>query len=180
MFPKEENKPQKYGEYTIFYEDGTLKEKGSYINGQKNGNFITYYPNGELKSKVNYINNQINSKYKEFYSNDFPKEVSMMNITHSNQLISHTILYDEKNHAKKEIFYYTIRSNSYRIESFHSAKTKYIVSGIYSGNKISPIIYYLNNKFDSDKFMIIQEYLFLMFIPFLIIAFTINFYRKNM
>lgn len=58
----EEGKP--VGEYSLFCEEGVLKEKGKYgRDGKKTGDISTYYKTGELES----TENQESGKYEEYY-----------------------------------------------------------------------------------------------------------------
>jgi antitoxin component YwqK of YwqJK toxin-antitoxin module len=57
------------GEYTINYPSGSIKEKGTYLNGVNNGMKITYFENGTKKEEVPYVNGIINGKVIGYYEN---------------------------------------------------------------------------------------------------------------
>ncbi len=60
------------GEYTINYPSGSIKEKGTYLNGVNNGMKITYFENGTKKEEVPYVNGIINGKVIGYYENGKP------------------------------------------------------------------------------------------------------------
>lgn len=53
------------GEYILYYDNGNIKEKGSYLNNVKNGLWTEYYTNGNIKSTIDFIEG--NGMYKSFY-----------------------------------------------------------------------------------------------------------------
>jgi len=54
------------GEYVLYYDNGNIKEKGSYLNNIKNGFWTEYYTNGNVKSTIDFIEG--NGMYKSFYN----------------------------------------------------------------------------------------------------------------
>ena len=52
-----------------YYNDGTLKFEGQYLNCQKNGKGKEYYENGKLKFEGEYSNGIRNGKGKEYLIN---------------------------------------------------------------------------------------------------------------
>jgi len=54
------------GEYVLYYDNGNIKEKGSYLNNIKNGLWTEYYTNGNVKSTIDFIEG--NGMYKSFYN----------------------------------------------------------------------------------------------------------------
>ena len=53
------------GDYTLYYDSGTVKEQGNYLNNVKNGVWTEYYVNGNIKSMIDFIEG--NGMYKSFY-----------------------------------------------------------------------------------------------------------------
>ena len=53
------------GNYILYYDNGNIKEKGSYSNNIKNGLWTEYYTNGNIKSTIDFIEG--NGMYKSFY-----------------------------------------------------------------------------------------------------------------
>lgn len=56
------------GEWNSHYEDGYLKETGSYKDGFKEGMFKEYYAGGVLKTIAEYSAGQMNGSFKKYYS----------------------------------------------------------------------------------------------------------------
>ena len=54
------------GEYVLYYDNGNVKEEGSYSNNIKNGLWTEYYTNGNVKSTIDFIEG--NGMYKSFYN----------------------------------------------------------------------------------------------------------------
>ena len=54
------------GNYILYYDNGNIKEKGSYSNNIKNGLWTEYYTNGNIKSTIDFIEG--NGMYKSFYN----------------------------------------------------------------------------------------------------------------
>lgn len=42
------------GEYHVFFENGTIKEKSTFKNGKREGETLNYHLNGQLESKIRY------------------------------------------------------------------------------------------------------------------------------
>ncbi len=59
---------QFHGDYTEWYENGRLKEKGMFRNGKKEDLWQTWYENKSLKSTGKYANNRKHGKWVWFYS----------------------------------------------------------------------------------------------------------------
>ena len=53
------------GLYIGFYDNGSIKEKGIYVNDLKDGNWNEYYDNGSILSEINFINGD--GLYTSFY-----------------------------------------------------------------------------------------------------------------
>jgi antitoxin component YwqK of YwqJK toxin-antitoxin module len=88
------------GDAKLFYEDGTVKAKGKYMNrlkdstwtyydqqgklssteyfikGKQEGIARVYYPDGKIASETIYKNDKKNGPYKEFYPDGTPKVIS--------------------------------------------------------------------------------------------------------
>jgi antitoxin component YwqK of YwqJK toxin-antitoxin module len=56
---KLDNKNMKQGEWIEFYEDGSIKSEGNYLNDLKNGYFREYSMNGELIRALKYVNGEL-------------------------------------------------------------------------------------------------------------------------
>ncbi|GAB4141556.1 MAG: hypothetical protein Fur0041_16770 [Bacteroidia bacterium] len=54
------------GVWTWYYDDGTLKEKITYVNGQRQGEDFMYYKSGVLKSKSNYDKDKLSGPYEQY------------------------------------------------------------------------------------------------------------------
>ena len=59
-------------DYTL---SGNLIMEGNYLNGKRNGNFTIYYENGEIKNKCEYENNRRIGKWEYYYNNGQLKQV---------------------------------------------------------------------------------------------------------
>jgi hypothetical protein len=57
-----------HGDYTVFYIDQNLKEKGRFSRGLKTGTWKSWYPNGELKEIVQWSGGQRHGVYKSYRS----------------------------------------------------------------------------------------------------------------
>ena len=59
-----------HGEYTAFYIDQNLKEKGQFKKGLKKGAWKAWYPNGELKEVVKWKKGQRNGAFATYRSDN--------------------------------------------------------------------------------------------------------------
>lgn len=50
------------GEYTLLYQDGSLKQKAFYSDGRLNGEQVNYYPNKQKQAVMNYANGSLHGK----------------------------------------------------------------------------------------------------------------------
>ena len=57
------------GVSTEYYENGQLKEKHTYKDGERNGLGEIYYKNGQLKFKMNYLDGEQNGLWKYYREN---------------------------------------------------------------------------------------------------------------
>ena len=57
------------GSWTIYRDNGQLKQKGEYKNGKKEGTWVSYYNNGQLKSNYEYKNNKLEGTSVNYYDN---------------------------------------------------------------------------------------------------------------
>jgi antitoxin component YwqK of YwqJK toxin-antitoxin module len=46
-----------HGEYTDYYEDGSVREKRDYKNGLLNGKSVRFFPDGDVMAEAEYENN---------------------------------------------------------------------------------------------------------------------------
>jgi antitoxin component YwqK of YwqJK toxin-antitoxin module len=60
---------QQHGIWEIYYDNGKLLYKGTYINGLRHGLWIWYYTNGKLSYKGNYIQGKLDGLV-EWYNLD--------------------------------------------------------------------------------------------------------------
>ncbi|UTW61094.1 toxin-antitoxin system YwqK family antitoxin [bacterium SCSIO 12741] len=56
------------GSYSLYFEDGSLREKGTFKKGVKEGVCKAYYPDGNLKSERNFKNGKQNEKQSQYYT----------------------------------------------------------------------------------------------------------------
>ena len=57
----------KHGEFTSFYDNGQIKERGSYVNGIQHGEFTSFYDNGQIKERGNYVNGKKHGEFTSYY-----------------------------------------------------------------------------------------------------------------
>ena len=60
---------------STFYEDGTLKEEVTYVNGKKNGIVRRWFGNGQLKCRGKMMNDRWNGVYEEWFENGESKTI---------------------------------------------------------------------------------------------------------
>ena len=53
------------GNYILYYDNGSIKTTGSYLNDIKNGLWTEYYGSGNIKSTIDFIDG--NGMYKSYY-----------------------------------------------------------------------------------------------------------------
>ncbi len=56
-----------HGDYTAFFQDSLIREKGYYEDGSIEGEYITYHKNGELSTIGHYREGKLHGPYKSFY-----------------------------------------------------------------------------------------------------------------
>lgn len=59
----------KHGSYEAFYNDGKIKEKSNYKNGNLEGQRTIYYGNGNVEIEENYVNNILDGVFKAYWEN---------------------------------------------------------------------------------------------------------------
>jgi antitoxin component YwqK of YwqJK toxin-antitoxin module len=57
------------GPYRMYYENGTLKQEGQYLNNELVGAWRAYHDNGQLKEEVLFENNEENGPFVEYHAN---------------------------------------------------------------------------------------------------------------
>jgi uncharacterized protein len=57
----------KQGYWELYYSNGKLEYKGSYLNGLRDGYFEEYYSNGKIFLKGSYVNGNLNGLFEEYY-----------------------------------------------------------------------------------------------------------------
>jgi hypothetical protein len=62
------------GEFLSYYENGEIKEKGYYKNGEKNGVFFSYTKNGKILNEILYVDGLSEGESKEYYESGQLKE----------------------------------------------------------------------------------------------------------
>ncbi|MDA8670511.1 hypothetical protein N9L60_06095 [Flavobacteriales bacterium] len=62
------------GEFLSYYENGEIKEKGYYKNGEKNGVFFSYTKTGKILNEILYVDGLIEGESKEYYESGQLKE----------------------------------------------------------------------------------------------------------
>jgi antitoxin component YwqK of YwqJK toxin-antitoxin module len=63
------DKNQLHGIQIGYYDNGQIRCKSNYINGEYHGELIVYYSNGQVLGKENYINGKPHGEHIEYYSN---------------------------------------------------------------------------------------------------------------
>jgi len=68
---KEDIKPrnangERHGDWIVYWDNGELFYKGSFINNKRHGDWIDYYHNGQLDYKGSYINGKRVGMWKEW------------------------------------------------------------------------------------------------------------------
>ena len=58
---------QKHGEWTYYFEDGKLKEIGSYKHGKREGEWKRYHENGKLSSSGSYKDGKEDGEFKTYW-----------------------------------------------------------------------------------------------------------------
>ena len=48
----------RHGRWSLFYENGQIKQDGQYENGQKQGEFIFWHDNGQIRTLITYVNDK--------------------------------------------------------------------------------------------------------------------------
>lgn len=57
------------GPYKTYYQDGTLEQKGRYVNNTMEGTWTTYYPSGQIMEEVTMLGNEENGPFTEYHQN---------------------------------------------------------------------------------------------------------------
>ena len=55
------------GPYKTYFEDGTLSQEATYVNGMMQGDLKTYYKSGKIKEVVTMRDNEENGPFQEYY-----------------------------------------------------------------------------------------------------------------
>ncbi len=61
---------KKQGEWTFYYDDGSVFSKGQFIDSLKTGTWVYFYENGKLRQKGNFKDNYPEGKWFWYYDND--------------------------------------------------------------------------------------------------------------
>lgn len=59
----------KKGNWIIIDDDGSIAEKGNYINNKAEGEWLVYWPDGTLKNQLNFVNDNLEGSTRTFYPN---------------------------------------------------------------------------------------------------------------
>jgi len=54
------------GEYSIYYEDGKIKQTVTYKDGILNGPARTFFPSGQVEHEFSYLNGEVDGTYKTY------------------------------------------------------------------------------------------------------------------
>jgi antitoxin component YwqK of YwqJK toxin-antitoxin module len=60
---------EKEGAWSFHHDNGQLREKGNYRNGEKEGAWSFYHDNGQLREKGNYRNSELEGEWITYYYN---------------------------------------------------------------------------------------------------------------
>ncbi len=63
------NVGKKNGDFTTFYANGQLHEKGKYTDGELDGEWISYFENGKIDEKGQYVNGVLSGEWISYYEN---------------------------------------------------------------------------------------------------------------
>ena len=55
------------GPFEFYFEDGQLKEKGTFKNGKKDGLGVSWYLNGQKDKEINYKDDKVDGLWVEWY-----------------------------------------------------------------------------------------------------------------
>jgi antitoxin component YwqK of YwqJK toxin-antitoxin module len=58
-----------------YYEDGSLKQKGEFVNGKEEGIWESFYPNGQVKLRSKYKSGEVFDTATKYYSTGIIKEI---------------------------------------------------------------------------------------------------------
>jgi len=64
------NKGYKQGEWEFYYDNGSLKSTGSYLDNQKHAKWVYYYPSGQIEQTGNYKQGKEDGDWEWFYPNN--------------------------------------------------------------------------------------------------------------
>jgi antitoxin component YwqK of YwqJK toxin-antitoxin module len=73
---------QRSGVWEEYYEDGSVKETGSYVEGEKDGLWKAYYPGGNLKHEITYESGAARGPARFYYQDGTLWEEGYWNETH--------------------------------------------------------------------------------------------------
>ena len=97
-----------------YYEDGSLKQKGEFVNGKEEGIWESFYPNGQLKLRSKYKEGEIFDTATKYYSTGKIKEkvfikngkvISDPSLVKINQLMNKSIESNKERDTKSAIKY---------------------------------------------------------------------------
>jgi len=57
------------GPYELYYDNGQLREKGTYVAGEPEGPGELYHDNGQLQWKGTYVAGELDGPYEQYYEN---------------------------------------------------------------------------------------------------------------
>lgn len=73
---------QRTGPWEVYFEDGTVKETGIYLEGEKDGLWKAYYPGGSLKHEITYEKGVARGPARFYYKDGTLWEEGYWNETH--------------------------------------------------------------------------------------------------
>ena len=100
-----------------FYQDSTLAEKLTYINGIKQGEWMQYYPSGAVLLKTNYLNGKLNGRFEVWFENGTPEYSGQYKNDSRDGLWT---IYNENGSVKYKLEYLAGVTNDHRMENDES------------------------------------------------------------
>lgn len=156
------------GSFTSYYKDNIIMERGDYTNGKLSGNYYKYFHDGKIKQNSFFDNDNLSEKYITYYENGNIATDGLRSIDKNPIIIGDSIINDEEGNVIKSIKFINNGNLKFRIDN---EKNIYLLG---ENKKVIEPIYFLMNKFNSEKFILIQDYFYLLVLPIVLIVFMVK------
>ena len=110
---------EKVGPFKEYYDNGSIKNEGTFSKDRKNGSFKEYFENGKLKLDANFTNDRRNGSYKEYFENGKLKLDA--NFTNDRRNGKHKTFY-ESGQIETEILYANDKEHGLKISYYSDGK----------------------------------------------------------